>query len=135
MSAKKLALLASVISFFANFRVSLAALTPVQEKAEGPIHYATLDQLTVVFANVASVVSTLAGFALLIMLIRGGVGYITAQGDPKAVASARATLTWAVVGFLVVLASYLIISLLVGFFNVPGIGKFCVPGNGTACPL
>lgn len=132
MSVKKVALLTSVISFFINAKISFAALSQVQENGSGG--FATLDQLTVVFANVASVVSTLIGFALLIMLIRGGVGYITAQGDPKAVASARATLTWAVVGFLVVLASYLIISFFVGFFNVPGIGKFCVPGNGTACP-
>ena len=114
--------------------MSFAALTQVQETGSGG--FATLDQLTVVFANVASVVATLIGFALLIMLIRGGVGYITAQGDPKAVASARATLTWAIVGFLVVLASFLIISLLSELFfpGKVGVKSFCIPGT-TVCPI
>lgn len=93
-----------------------------------------LSDLTIVFANVTSVIATFAGFALLFVIIRGGIAYITAQGDPKAVTAARNTLTWGVIGFIVILAAYLIISTIVGFVAVPGLGNFCLPNSTTACP-
>lgn len=120
-------LLLSSLVFFSSAGSAFAAFFPVTESGG----FATLDQLTNVFANVTSVISTFIGFALLLMLIRGGVGYITAQGDPKAVASARATITWAIIGFVVVLAAFLIVSLIAGFFTLPGIGKFCIPKGGA----
>jgi len=92
--------------------------------------FARLDQLPIVFANLTSAIATLAGFAVLIMLIRGGVAYITAQGDPKALATARGTLTWAIVGFVIILASYVIIAMIAGFVNLPFIGRFCIPSPG-----
>lgn len=96
-----------------------------------PGGYARLSDLTIVFANVVSVASAFAGFALLIVIIRGGIAYMTAQGDPKALMSARGTLTWGIIGFIVILAAYLIISVIVGFVSVPGIGRFCIPKAGT----
>ena len=100
----------------------VTAATPIPKE-----DFATIADLTTVFANVTSVVSTIAGFAVLIMLIKGGIGYITAQGDPKALMSARGTITWAFIGLVVILAAYLIIALIVGFVGIPGIGKFCLP--------
>lgn len=122
MSARILSLSISIFSFLASAKLALAAVKPVQNNSDG---FAGLDQLTSVFANVASVVSALIGFALLIMLIRGGVAYITAQGDPKAIASARSTITWAIIGFIVVLASFLIIALISGVLGVD-ITKFTI---------
>lgn len=127
MSVKKLSFATSFFSFLALARPAFAAIAPLPDPGSG---YATLDQLTNVFVNVTSFISTFIGFALLLMLIRGGVGYITAQGDPKAVASARATITWALIGFIVVLAAYLIVALIANFFVLPGIGKFCIPKGG-----
>ncbi len=124
MSAKKLGFLVSLISFFANSKLSLA-VAPVTNDAGGG-GFASLSQLTNVFVNITSIVSTVIGFVLLLMLIRGGIGYITAQGDPKAVASARSTLTWAFIGLLVVLASFLIISLLTGVLGVD-LTRFTIP--------
>ena len=120
-------LILSLTIFFYSTGSVFAAWFPVNDSGG----FAKLDQLTNVFANVTSIISTLIGFALLLMLIRGGVGYITAQGDPKAVASARATITWAIIGFVVVLAAFLIVSLVAGFFTLPGIGKFCIPKGGA----
>jgi hypothetical protein len=107
-------------------QVTNAAIAPVQDNGK----FADLSQLTNVFANVTSVVATLAGFAVLIMLIRGGVAYITAQGDPKALQTARGTITWAIIGLVVILAAYLIIALIAGFVTIPGLGKFCLPTAG-----
>lgn len=115
---------------------AFAAIASVSANDKG---FATLQDLTVVFANIVSVVSTLVGFAVLIQLIRGGISYITSMGDPKAIATARSTLTWAIIGMIVIIASYLIISLILGFVSLPGIGQFCIPQPKqdafTQCPL
>lgn len=105
----------------------LAVASPITEK-DG---FAQLSDLVIVFANITSVIATFAGFAVLFMLIRGGIAYITAQGDPKALQGARGTLTWAIIGLIVILSAYLIISLIVGFVQVPGLGRFCLPTAGS----
>ena len=96
--------------------------------------FAPLYQLTVVFGNVAGVVLTLAGFSVVIMLIVGGFRYISARGDPKALQSARGTITWAIVGLVFIILAFLIVDFLAGFIGIPELGKFCVPGPGADCP-
>ena len=118
-------LLLAAVAVLASKTSALAA-TPVPEDGG----FAKLSDLVIVFANIVAVVATFAGFAVLIMFIRGGVAYITAQGDQKALTSARATLTWAVVGLIVILSAYIIISIIVGFVAIPGLGKFCLPTAG-----
>lgn len=103
------------------------AATPIPEDGG----FAKLSDLVIVFANITSVIATLAGFAILIMFVRAGIAYITAQGDPKALQAARSSLTWAIIGLIVILSSYLIISVLVGFVQVPGLGRFCLPISGS----
>ncbi len=103
------------------------AVTPVPQEGG----FAKLSDLVIVFANLVSVIATFAGFAVLFMFIRGGVAFITAQGDPKALTSARGTLTWAVVGLIVILSAYIIISIIVGFVAIPGLGSFCLPTAGS----
>ncbi len=121
----KVTSLATSLIFFLQPTAAHAAVAQVNQNGG----FATLDQLVVVFANLTSAISTLAGFAVLIMLIRGGISYITAQGDPKALTTARSTMTWSLIGLVIILAAFLIISLIVGFVAVPGIGKFCLPGS------
>jgi hypothetical protein len=118
----------SIFLFLLDSQTTFAAVARVENGENG---FATLDQLNKVFANILSAVSTAAGFGVLIMFIRGGIAYITAQGDPKAVSTARSTLTWAIIGLVVIISAYLIISLLVGFFEIPGLGKFCIPKAGS----
>ncbi|HSX58448.1 MAG TPA: hypothetical protein VLE47_04235 [Candidatus Saccharimonadales bacterium] len=116
-----------IASFLLLFPKNVLAATTVPETGG----FAQLSDLVVVFANLTSIIATFAGFAILIMLIRGGIAYITAQGDPKALTAARASLTWAIVGLILILAAYLIISLIVGFVQVPGLGRFCLPTVGS----
>jgi hypothetical protein len=75
---------------------------------------ATLQDLEVVFARVVSTILGFAGIALFIMLLVGGFKFMTAGGDPKAAESAKKTLTFAVVGIVLVASSYLILR----FINV-----------------
>lgn len=56
-----------------------------------------------VFSTLLPTIFTIAGMLALIFLIWGGIRYMTARGDPKAADAARATITSAVVGLLIIL--------------------------------
>lgn len=70
----------------------------------------------------------LVAFVLaFIMLIIGGVRWILAGGDEKAVSSARNTITAALIGLVIVLVSYAIIRLVELFFNFDIISNITGP--------
>lgn len=61
----------------------------------------------------------LIGFILaFIMLLVGGIRWILAGGDEKAVANARNTITAALIGLVIILVSFAIIKLVETFFAV-----------------
>jgi hypothetical protein len=62
-----------------------------------------------------------AGFALLIYIVFAGFTLLMSRGDQKGVAAAQANLTYAIVGFIIVFASYWIVQI-VG--RVLGITQF-----------
>ena len=69
--------------------------------------------------NIGSIVSNLlnylfplAGLLLLLYLIFGGFSLMTSGGDPKAVQGAKSKITNALVGFIIVFASYWIVQIL-----------------------
>lgn len=76
----------------------------------GPI--AKISDLESVFENVISYALGLVGIVLFILLLIGGFKYITAGGDPKAAEGAKKTITYAIGGLLLILASYLILVLI-----------------------
>jgi hypothetical protein len=87
---------------------------------------ATLKGLEGIFQNTLSVVLGIAGIALFITLVMGGFQYMTAGGDPKKVAAAWTTLTYAVVGMILVASSYLILVFIQEFTGAPGILDFVI---------
>lgn len=84
--------------------------------AQGEV--ATLSDLEGVFSQIVTYATTLAGLALFAMLIVGGFKYMTAGGDPKASAQARQTITYALLGMTLIVASYLILRLIHQFTGV-----------------
>ena len=54
----------------------------------------------------------------LFFLIYGGIKWITSGGDKAGVESARKIVTYAVIGLVVVLASYIVLSFVTGIFGV-----------------
>ena len=70
---------------------------------------ATFLDLQKLFSNAVSAILALSGIALFIMLLTGGIKYITSGGDPKSVEGARKTITYAIGGLFVILISYLIL--------------------------
>lgn len=65
----------------------------------------------------------LAGLILLFYFILGGIGMISAAGksDPKAAEQAKATITSAIIGFVVVFTAYWIVKLIGSIFGITNI--------------
>jgi hypothetical protein len=71
----------------------------------------SVGDLVTLFVNISFV---LAGVLLLIFFIMGGIGMIAGAGgnDPQKAAQAQKTATSALIGFIVVFASYWIVKLI-----------------------
>ena len=79
---------------------------------------ATLNQLTDIFGRAISVVALIGGFLSFIALIVGGFRYITARGDPKAIAAAQSSITWAIAGLGLIIVAWLILVFIEKFTGV-----------------
>ena len=62
----------------------------------------------------------LAAIILFFFLVWGGFTFMTSQGDPEKMKSARAKITSAIIGFVLLLLSYIIAK---GFSLIFGIGE------------
>jgi hypothetical protein len=71
-----------------------------------------------IFAGIANALIFLIGAIAVIMIIIGGLRYVTANGDSKATASAKDTILYSVIGLIVAIAAFAIVN-----FVVVNIGK------------
>jgi hypothetical protein len=69
---------------------------------------AKLEDIMIIAEKVLNIIVLLAGFAVFMMLIVGGFQYLTAGGDPKKTQAASSTLTFAIIGLVVVLLAWFI---------------------------
>ena len=98
--------------------------TDTSGKASG---VATIQSLETLFTNVVNVVIALSGVALLLMFIVGGFSFMFAAGDAKKMEQARATITNAIIGLIIIVAAYLILKIISVFTGLPDILKFSIP--------
>ena len=68
--------------------------------------------------GIVQFILVVAFIAAFVFLLIGGIRWIIAGGDEKAVAGARGTITAALIGLVIVLVAYAIIRLVEIFFNV-----------------
>lgn len=73
---------------------------------------AQLTELEGLFRRAVSSIIALAGITLFVLLVIGGIKYITSGGDPKATEGAQKTITYAIGGLIAILLSYLILVLI-----------------------
>lgn len=73
---------------------------------------ATLQDFEVVFAKATGILLAFAGIALFVMLLVGGFKFITAGANPDKAASAKSTITIAIVGIIVIILALLIFQLI-----------------------
>lgn len=74
--------------------------------------------------SMLTVVIAVAGLALLIMLLWGGISWITSGGDKSKAEEARSRITNAVIGIIVLAAAYALLLLvlqILGFTNLTGL--------------
>jgi heme O synthase-like polyprenyltransferase len=72
----------------------------------------TLKCLEVVFNNILFMSSALVALILFIMFIVGSFKYLTSGGNPEKVKSARSTFTYAIVGLVLFMGAYLILTII-----------------------
>ena len=65
---------------------------------------------------------TAAGIGLLIFLIFGGISIMLPRGDPKALEAAKAKITGALTGFIILFVSYWIVQIIGKVLGVEAIG-------------
>ena len=78
------------------------------------------------FGNIGSLTAVLvptfmaiAALTFLVMLFYGGFKILTSQGEPEAIQSARSTITWGVVGLVVMVFAYMFVKLIAFILQVP----------------
>ena len=96
-------------------------------KTIGGVDVPTFKCLEGVYRQILTVVVGLGLLALFVMLTIGGFKYLTAAGDPKAVTSAKQTMTYAVIGIVLMALAYLIFRL-IEFYTGVKITIFEIPG-------
>ena len=88
-----------------------------------------LNQLGDCFVGIIKIFISAAGVAVVVTFLLGAFKYITSRGDEEGLASAQATLTYAIIGLVVVAISFAIINLLDDAFlsGTGGLLNFEIP--------
>jgi hypothetical protein len=72
----------------------------------------TLKCFEVVFGNMLNIASSLIIVVLFIMFVNGAFHYLTSLGNPEKLKKAQGTLRYAVIGFIIFIASFLILNVI-----------------------
>lgn len=78
----------------------------------------TIGCLAPLFQNVVTAVMALVGIGLFIMLIVSGFTFLTSAGDPKKLEMAKATLSNAILGLVLVVVAVFILRLIGAFTGI-----------------
>ena len=97
-------------------------------KTIGGVDVPTFKCLEGVYRQILTIAISLGLLALFVMLLVGGFRLLTAGGDPKAAASAKQTITYAVIG-ITLMAVALLIFRLIEFYTGVKITIFTIPGS------
>lgn len=115
-----------------------ALVLPAIALAQGgelvPNRLAQTNNIVLVVRSIIRFILLIAFVLAFIMLLIGGIRWITAGGDEKGVAAARNMITAALIGLVIVLIAYALIRLVEIFFNVNIItGTICIPTVNNPC--
>lgn len=79
---------------------------------------ATIKDLEEIIRNLLHVVVRLAGIVVFVMFLIGGVQYLTSGGNPEETKKATGTLTYAVLGLVLILLAWFILLFVENFTGV-----------------
>lgn len=74
--------------------------------------------------DIIQIMIAVGGILCIIFIILGGLKFVTSGGDEKKLASAKGTLTYAIVGLIVIILAFVILQVVQYFLesNVPIVG-------------
>lgn len=76
------------------------------------------------FERFISLAASLAGVIFFVMLVIGGLRYLFSGGNPKALEAAKGTIMMAFLGLTLLVASYVILTLVSTFAGLPQLLNF-----------
>lgn len=79
---------------------------------------ATIACIPVVIQNLLNFLVVFAGIVLVFIIIFTGYKFVTSEGDPEKLGSARKTLLYAILGFLIVVGAFFILNVISNFTGV-----------------
>ncbi len=88
---------------------------------------ATLSCIPIVLQNIINFLVLFAGIACVFIIIFAGFKFVTSEGDPEKVALARKTAMYGIGGFLLVLASFVLVTMISKFTGVTQIAPKNIP--------
>ncbi|HEY4694478.1 MAG TPA: hypothetical protein VIH52_00775 [Candidatus Nanoarchaeia archaeon] len=88
---------------------------------KNPLGFTNLGEI---FQSLLTLAFFVAGLAFLAMLVLGGIQWISAGGDAKALDAARTRITNAVVGLVIVVAAYALTAIVEQVFGISIVGGF-----------
>lgn len=86
---------------------------------KGPLD-SSVDSLGGMITKALSFIMPMAGIALLFVLISGGYDYMMSQGNPEKVKAGQAKITSGIIGFILLIASFLIVRVIAVIFGLGG---------------
>ena len=96
----------AILLFLAGFLVVFAF--PIYAVSDP----AKISDIEGILERIITLLAPAAGIAFFLMMLVGGYQFLTSGGDPKSAGAARNTLTFAVIGIILVVASWLILTLI-----------------------
>lgn len=88
---------------------------------EGPLNkpgQPQFNNLSDLLTQALPLIFPIAGIILFAYLVWGGFDYLTSMGDPKKAEAGRAKITNAVIGFIIIFASYWIVQIVDYLFKI-----------------
>lgn len=86
---------------------------------EGPLD-SSVDSLGKVITKTLGFIMPVAGIVLLFVLISGGYDYMMSQGNADKIKSAQAKITSGIIGFILLIVSFLMVRLIAVIFGLGG---------------
>lgn len=102
----------------------LALTLPNGQQVQAPASVPTggLSKVSQIIGAGVTILIIIAAIICLFTLVQAGIQWTTSQGDKSKVAAARSRITYAIIGLIVALASFLFINILGNFFGIKLLG-------------
>jgi L-fucose isomerase-like protein len=83
-------------------------------EATGTTSCADTGQVTSIIKTIVNILSIIVGVAAVIMIIVGGLKYVTSGGESSAIASAKSTILYAIVGLVIAALAQFLVKFVLG---------------------